>query len=503
MTKGMGVWIPLDIAVHLPRLALRPPSMWQVFIVILTVWCRYGCREARLGIRDLSEATGLSRRAVQTALSMLISNGLVRRIGRRGRLEVVTDTLYQMTGGCSTAPAVDHRSAMHPGTAADRADSTSPRGADKVAPPRRTQACASPISIYVQDKREACELLRDLWARADRADFGVLDNDYRLDDLRRQWIEYCDQTLRPRTVTRYRQNLTNIFAGLSCSRVDQLNVEVITTYRKDRLALEIAPRTVNMEVGALSTMLTWGARHGYIGNNPMAQLAPLPDDSSKEGRALSPNEVSRLLDAATPHYRPIWYAFLVSGLRRDEIVDLVFSDVDWENRELVVRRGTAKNHTVRRVPIDDELYEILQAQRAASKGRVPGVRGGCLATARITERFSRQHVFVTAQSTPLGGNLYREFMRTCRRAGIETQTFDAKGALVEHVDLHSLRRTFATNLIENGADPRTVQELLGHKTLAMTMRIYTKVRSQTKRQVIGRLSYGRGAQSPGGSLSSR
>lgn len=348
------------------------------------------------------------------------------------------------------------------------------------------------------DFRVACELLRDLRARADKSDFGLIDNDYSLKDLRSQWLDYCDQVHRPRTVTRYRQNLNNLFGGISCTRVSQLSVDSIIAYRKDRLLKDASSRTINMEVGALSTMLRWGVEHRLIGSNPVAKVTPLSCDGAKEGRALSPDEVSRLLDAATPHYRPIWYTFLVTGLRRDELVDLVFVDVDWENHELVVRGATAKNHTTRRVPVDDVLYGILERQRDGSRQRQPGARGGAAATAKIIGRVSRDHVFTTAQNTPLGSNLYREFMRTCKRAGIETHTFNADGDLLEHVDLHSLRRTFATDLIENGADPKTVQELLGHKTLTMTMKIYTKIRSQTKRQAIGRLSYGGGVQVPSG-----
>jgi hypothetical protein len=67
---------------------------------------------------------------------------------------------------------------------------------------------------------------------------------------------------------------------------------------------------------------------------------------------------------------------------------------------------------------------------------------------------------------------------------------------MEHVDIHSFRRTFATNLIAGGADPKSVQELFGHATLDMTMRIYAKIHTQTKRQALGRLSYGRGALAP-------
>src|SRR5262245_9426850 len=88
-------------------------------------------------------------------------------------------------------------------------------------------------------------------------------------------------------------------------------------------------------------------------------------------------------------------------------------------------------------------------------------------------------------------------MSCCGKAGIVTKATDAEGRVVEHVDVHSLRRTFATNLIAAGADPKSVQELLGHRTLDMTMRIYAKIHGQTKRQALGRLSYGKGTLAPG------
>ena len=87
-------------------------------------------------------------------------------------------------------------------------------------------------------------------------------------------------------------------------------------------------------------------------------------------------------------------------------------------------------------------------------------------------------------------------MRYCRRAGIQTRSVDAEGHEIDHVDVHSLRRTFATNLIVNRTDPKTVQELMGHKKLEMTMRLYAKIHMDTKRQAIGRLSYGKGTEAP-------
>src|SRR5207253_8746117 len=101
-------------------------------------------------------------------------------------------------------------------------------------------------------------------------------------------------------------------------------------------------------------------------------------------------------------------------------------------------------------------------------------------------------------NTPMGhrSNLYHTFLRCCDKAGILTETTDTEGRVVEHVYLHSLRRTFATNLIVGGADPESVRQLLGHRTLEMTRKIYTKIRSQTKRQALRKLSYGQGALAP-------
>lgn len=117
-------------------------------------------------------------------------------------------------------------------------------------------------------------------------------------------------------------------------------------------------------------------------------------------------------------------------------------------------------------------------------------------------RFSREHVFVSTQNTPLTHRhcLWSAFKRCCKLAGIQRRTEDADGHELDHADVHSLRRTFATSLIAGGADPKSVQELLGHKTLAMTMTLYAKMHGQTKRQALGRLPYGAGTLARDGVL---
>ena len=156
MGKGQGVWIPREIAVCLPRLTLRPPSRWQVFMVVLLTWCRYGCTEARLSIQDICEATGLARRTVQAALAALISLGWSDCAGRQRCLVVIPEALAtlvdrsgstqksQPTGAAlkghptGVAPKV-HPAGVAPKGQPDSAHGRRLRGADKPAP--RSDTC--------------------------------------------------------------------------------------------------------------------------------------------------------------------------------------------------------------------------------------------------------------------------------------------------------------------------------------------------------------------------
>ncbi len=99
-------------------------------------------------------------------------------------------------------------------------------------------------------------------------------------------------------------------------------VDAVLTYRQDRLAEDVSPPTVNMEVGALATMFRRGVKHRLTASNPLTGLEPLPDDNPKEGRALTPQKVGRLLAASRQPWRDIWYAFLVTGMRKEELAGL-------------------------------------------------------------------------------------------------------------------------------------------------------------------------------------
>jgi hypothetical protein len=94
--SARGAWVPWDLALAIGRLSLKPPSRWQVFFAVLFPWCRYG--EAWLTIGQIGDRTGLHKRTAQAALSDLIAQGILKRVGRYGKLVVVPEAITTRAG---------------------------------------------------------------------------------------------------------------------------------------------------------------------------------------------------------------------------------------------------------------------------------------------------------------------------------------------------------------------------------------------------------------------
>lgn len=344
--------------------------------------------------------------------------------------------------------------------------------------------------------RELARLKRRLRDEGD----GTISNDETLKALRADYLKERRQRLKPRTVETYANQLANILGRLPAAAVAHLDPRAIVIYRTIRLDDGVVPATVNNEVNSLIRLFNWGVKQRRIGSNPLAGIIePLPHDRPKERRDLADDEIERLLTTSPVHWQTVWYALLVTGMRISELIATRFADVDFEGREIIVRAHVAKNHRARRIPLDDHLYELLDELRRGQAKRKPGKSRDAQRSKRHREKFTRELVFITRTSTPhTRRNVYRAFMTWSEHAGIETRRYSDDGHEIDHVDVHALRTTFITNLIAQGADPKTVQYLAGHQSLATTMKFYAKVRSTTTRQAVAQLSYGSGVQNPAG-----
>jgi len=347
-------------------------------------------------------------------------------------------------------------------------------------------------------------ILNDLRARADKSDFGIVDNDHPWEELKREFLRWAKQAVRDAGA--YERDLRYIEKFQRVQSCKSITQAYVVGYRDWRLSQargsvagldwqkqkgkRVSPRTVNREVGTLVNMLNKAVEWGRIASNPLVGLKPLEaGEPRKQRRALSCEEVQAIMREAPNYLKPVFRLFSVAAIRREELSSLLFSDIDFERRSITIRASIAKSKKAREVLIDDETLGMLADLKAKAKDRQVMTGKGAV------RRFSRDHVFVTTRNTSHGDHLLKAFYSVCKRAGIDGA--EQGGS----VDLHSLRVTSASLMLENGASPKAVQAILGHSTLALTMNVYAKATEKAKREAVAALPFVGRVSPPAGVVS--
>ena len=215
----------------------------------------------------------------------------------------------------------------------------------------------------------------------------------------------------------------------------------------------LARATIARKAAALRCYFAWSLRQGHIGSDPARSLRA-PAGGGRLPRVLSGGEVSTLLDvpAATPIERrdvAVLELLYAAGLRVSELCGLDRGDIDLRGRTVTVLGKGAKQ---RRVPIHDTAVVALRAWLHDGRDAMDG---------------PPEAAFVNRRGARLGPRDVRRILD--RRAAAPTHP-------------HALRHTYATHLLDGGADLRDVQELLGHSSLATTQ-VYTHVSKERLRAV--------------------
>jgi integrase/recombinase XerD len=265
--------------------------------------------------------------------------------------------------------------------------------------------------------------------------------------------------LAPRTVESYRRDLehfaTWLGRGLAGAQADE-----IERYLAELRAAGRAGATIARRLAALRTFYRHQVLLGRRKDNPASTIAS-PRRVRSLPRTLSPGEAEQLIEAATGTApRALRDAALVellygAGLRVSEAVGLERGGVDLDERLV---RCVGKGGKERVVPIGRRGAEALR--RYLSRGRP------------FLDRRHRPELFLNAKGGPLTrAGAFLILRRLAARAGLDP----------ERVHPHLLRHSFATHLLEGGADLRSVQEMLGHADLATT-EVYTHVSDRRRRE---------------------
>ena len=266
--------------------------------------------------------------------------------------------------------------------------------------------------------------------------------------------------LAPRTVEAYRRDLADLTEWLGRSPADA-SADDLARYVAQRRADGLAATTIARRLAAVRSFFRHQVLLGARTDNPAANVE-LPKRRRTLPRTLSPSEVERLLDAAagtTPldhRNRALGELLYGAGLRVSEAVGLDRQSVDLENRLV---RAFGKGSKERVVPIGREAADAVR--RYLSRGRP------------YLDRRHRQELFLNARGGPLTrAGAFFILRKLAAKAGLEP----------ERMHPHLLRHSFATHLLEGGADLRAVQEMLGHADLATT-ELYTHVSDRRRREL--------------------
>jgi integrase/recombinase XerD len=220
---------------------------------------------------------------------------------------------------------------------------------------------------------------------------------------------------------------------------DKLGPEQIRQYQAHLFqAKKLAPATVSQYVSALRFLFIKTLRRHFL-----AEYIPFPKSRKRLPTVLSPEEVTRLIDAACNLYhRTLLMTLYSTAARRAELCRLKVQDID--SQRMMIRINQGKGGRDREVPLSPKLLEILrvyfrwmQPQTFLFPGTVKGVRADVPITPNVVWLACRQ---------------------AAQRAGI-----------TKPLSPHSLRHSCASHLLEAGADLRTIQVLLGHSRLEHTL----------------------------------
>ena len=267
-----------------------------------------------------------------------------------------------------------------------------------------------------------------------------------------QWYVELDKVKAKRSYERDKRSLKHIVHFFGNRLLKNITPSLVEGYQYKRLSESsyrghlTKPATVNRELACLKSIFNKAILNDKAERNPTRGVKMLPENNERD-RVLSLEEYNSLLAHCPPHIKPIVKLGYHTGMRQGEILGLVWGKIDFKEKRIKLRPEDTKTNEGRKVYLNREVIEMLQAMPRG----LPEV-----------------HVF-TRNGKPI--NSIREgFESTLKRAGIEDFTF------------HDLRHTYVTNKRREGFHDFVIMASTGHKNLK-THRRYNTVSDEELRDL--------------------
>jgi len=255
------------------------------------------------------------------------------------------------------------------------------------------------------------------------------------------------------TIIAYEKDLNDFLDYLEkefkVESINNVNHKIIRFWMASILDSGLKARTVNRKISTLKTYYKFLLKNGYANKNPMLKIIS-PKTEKKLPEFANENDMDKVLnnnlfthDFVGLRNKLIVTLFYTTGIRRAELIELSIGDFDVFNMQIKV---TGKGNKQRSIPITHEIVELYKKYLLY----------------RNEKNASCTNIFITEK----GAKVYEKLVYEIVNKALGNVTFQQKKSP------HVLRHTFATHMLNNGADLNAIKEILGHANLSATQ-VYT------------------------------
>ena len=271
------------------------------------------------------------------------------------------------------------------------------------------------------------------------------------------FIDYIEieKGLSNNTTEAYRRDITYFIDFCGESEITNITRLHISSYIMDLRENGIAPSSISRKISALKSFFKWACANELLTSNPLSSIEPakLPKHLPK---VLSMNEMNNLLrQNLNPTEKVIVELLYSCGLRVSELCSLNINNINMKSKNIIC---FGKGSKERLVPF------------------------GEYALKSITDYLSERDILINKYGLDTQRLLITDTGRLMTRQDVYRLIHKLGESLHKEISPHTLRHTFATHLLENGADLRVVQELLGHSDVATTQ-LYTHVSKKRLKEI--------------------
>lgn len=301
----------------------------------------------------------------------------------------------------------------------------------------------------------------------DRMDMSFID--ITVDELAKLWIEEKRETVKYNSSIRNEMNYNLHIKPY----IGKMKIREVKRIHCQRILLEkrkvYKKGTINLIKSSMSNMFRFAVKNGLIDRNPTQYLdCNAGIETEQERRVMTVEEQKQFVRGIKgTKFEKQFLLILNTGLRIGEICGLQWKDIDFKNKTLKVQRTAYRKiregivvdtpktiNSYRTIPLTDEAISILKMQKDEQK---------------IYSLENDDFVFKTIRGGITYEGMYAKWLEgNCANIG------------VEKITPHTLRHTFATRCIEAGMKPKTLQKILGHSNINMTMNLYVHVTDDEK-----------------------